>query len=70
MNEMMDLEIDCPHCSARAGEICKINCGVNGEKIDALESILIDLDLTLKDVVVQGWGVVTNNDKTTSNAVL
>lgn len=50
---MMDLTIDCPHCSAKAGEICTKDCEVNGKKIDLLEKILISLDMTLENITMR-----------------
>lgn len=48
---MMDLTIDCPHCEAKVGEFCKENCEVNGEKIGKLAIALMELDLTLENII-------------------
>lgn len=46
----MDLTQSCDHCGARVGEICAIDCPVNGGKIALLVKALNALGLTLRDV--------------------
>ena len=48
----MDLTVDCPHCIAKAGELCEFDCDVNGEKLEKLKEALNDIDLSMKNLKV------------------
>ena len=45
----MDLKVDCPHCGAKKGEICKEDCDVNGEYITDIKNSLSKVNLCLDD---------------------
>lgn len=46
----MDLREDCPHCEAKAGEICTLQCTANGDKVKVLHSALYGLGLTIENL--------------------
>jgi len=52
----MDLSEDCPHCEAKAGEGCSLNCEVNGKKVEQLIRVLHALDLTTENITIKFSG--------------
>ena len=45
----MDLKVDCPHCDAKKGEICKEDCTANGEYVVKIKNNLSKINLCLDD---------------------
>lgn len=55
---MMDLKINCPHCTAKAGELCTKECSANGYKIVNLDKALRALSLTFKGINAQTFAKI------------
>ena len=53
VNDVMDLTIDCPHCEALVGEICKKDCSINGEKVKELEKALCNVSLGMENITLE-----------------
>lgn len=49
----MNLEIPCPHCTAKAGQICTVTCKINGERVRDLIDALTQLDLSLDEITIK-----------------